>query len=166
MLKYISAFLDACYIIRQSDINEYTLKAFDNALKRFHTHRKNFRTSGVRPTGFGLPRQHSSVHYQYLTEQFGAPNGLCSSITESRHITAIKKPWRRSNRYKALGQMLTTNRRSDKLTAARADFVDWKMLPPAYAPPPKPKIPPAPDNDDNAGPVDGLVDGSVVLACT
>ncbi|KAJ6617373.1 hypothetical protein B0H10DRAFT_2176466 [Mycena sp. CBHHK59/15] len=27
-----------------------------------------------------------------------APNGLCSSITESKHIKAVKQPWRRSRR--------------------------------------------------------------------
>ncbi|KAF8953940.1 hypothetical protein BDZ97DRAFT_1678489, partial [Flammula alnicola] len=42
-------------------------------------------------------------------QEFGAPGGLCSSITESRHITAVKKPWRRSSRFEALGQMLITN---------------------------------------------------------
>ncbi|KAJ7362401.1 hypothetical protein DFH08DRAFT_683551, partial [Mycena albidolilacea] len=41
------------------------------------------------------------------------------AIPESRHITAVKKPWRRSSRYNALGQMLLTNQRLDKLAAAR-----------------------------------------------
>jgi hypothetical protein len=57
-----------------------------------------------------------------MIEDFGAPGGLCSSITESRHITAVKKPWRRSNRYQALGQMLLINQRLDKLAAMSSDF--------------------------------------------
>jgi hypothetical protein len=57
-----------------------------------------------------------------MIRKFGAPNGLCSSITESKHIKAVKKPWRRSSRNKPLGQMLTTNDRLDKLAAARLDF--------------------------------------------
>jgi len=48
---------------------------------------------------------------------FGSPNGLCSSITESKHIKAVKEPWRRSNRYKALKQMLRTILRTEKLAA-------------------------------------------------
>ena len=68
------------------------------------------------------------VHYPALIRLFGAPNGLCSSITESKHITAVKVPWRRSNRNQPLGQMLMTNQRSDKLAAARIDFTERGML--------------------------------------
>ena len=67
-------------------------------------------------------------HYSTLIKMFGAPNGLCSSITESRHIKAVKEPWRRSNRYEALGQMLVTNQRLDKLAAARVDYSMRGML--------------------------------------
>ncbi|KIM64440.1 hypothetical protein SCLCIDRAFT_23455 [Scleroderma citrinum Foug A] len=68
------------------------------------------------------------MHYRHLIQQFGAPNGLCSSITESKHIKAVKKPWRHSNRFEALGQMFTTNQRLDKLAAARVDFESCRML--------------------------------------
>jgi hypothetical protein len=61
----------------------------DIHVSRFHEYREVFRTSGVRKD-FALPRQHAIVHYRYMIEQFGAPNGLCSSITESRHISAVK----------------------------------------------------------------------------
>ena len=120
--------MDVCYIARRANLDLAALKAFDTALTKFYTLREVFRTSGVRPTGFSLPRQHSLSHYSHLIKEFGAPGGICSSITESRHITAVKKPWRRSNRYQALGQMLVTNQRLDKLAAARVDFVNRGML--------------------------------------
>ena len=60
--------------------------------------------------------------------EFAAPNALCSSITESKHIKAVKEPWRRSNRYEALEQMLLTNQRLDKVAAARVDFTERGML--------------------------------------
>ncbi|KAF8462345.1 hypothetical protein JB92DRAFT_3136774 [Gautieria morchelliformis] len=104
------------------------LAALDNALQRFHRHREVFRTSGVRAEGFNLPRQHSLIHYVKMIRAYGAPNGLCSSITESKHIKAVKEPWRRSSRFEALSQMLLTNQRLDKLAAARVDFVDRGML--------------------------------------
>lgn len=63
-----------------------------------------------------------------LIRAFGAPNGLCSSITESKHIKAVKEPWRRSNRFEALAQMLLTNQRLDKLAASRVDFAKRRML--------------------------------------
>lgn len=147
----MSAFLDFCYLARRSDFDSATLNALDTALHRFQTYREIFRTSGVRESGFSLPRQHSLVHYRINIQDFGAPNGLCSSITESRHITAVKKPWRRSNRYEALGQMLITNQRLDKLAAARADFIVRGMLLPDRGPLPGAKTD---DDDDDGGPVD------------
>lgn len=128
VIKTLNAFLDFCYIARQNVLMENSLNALDAALEQFHHYREIFRASGVRPTGFSLPRQHSLIHYRRHIENFGAPNGLCSSITESKHITAVKKPWRRSSRYEALTQMLTINTRNDKLAAARADFSSRGML--------------------------------------
>jgi hypothetical protein len=129
IMRCISAFLDACYIARRQDISSDALDAFDTALNNFRELREVFRTSGVRPTGFSLPRQHAIFHYRHQIEDFGAPGGLCTSIMESRHITAVKKPWRRSNRYNALGQMLVTIQRSDKLTTMQCEFVARGMLP-------------------------------------
>lgn len=74
MVRAISAFLEVCYL-------------------RFRFHRQIFQDSGVRPTGFSLPRH---------IRQCAAPNGLCSSITEAKHIKAVKETWRRSNRFEPL----------------------------------------------------------------
>jgi hypothetical protein len=128
MVQAMRAFLDFCYIARRDILDTESLSALDDALRRFHLHREIFRTSGIRPGGFNLPRQHSLTHYSKLIRAYGAPNGLCSSITESKHIKAVKEPWRRSNRYEALGQMLLINQRLDKLAAARVDFTKRRML--------------------------------------
>lgn len=127
MVRTIQAFIDFCYLVRRSQIDETTLAAIDAAVDTFHTERKIFIEEGVREH-FHLPRQHSLVHYRHLIQQFGAPNGLCSSITESKHIKAVKQPWRRSSRNDPLGQMLLTNQRLDKLAAARIDFQRRGML--------------------------------------
>ncbi|EDR00932.1 uncharacterized protein LACBIDRAFT_333636 [Laccaria bicolor S238N-H82] len=165
MVQCISAFLDACYIARRADITQESLAALQTAIERFHTHREIFRTCGVQPTGFNLPQQHSLVHLIHQIQEFGAPGGLCSSITESHHITAVKRPWRRSNRYEGLGQMLLTNQRLDKLLRARTDFVERRMLPPSHLPPPKPIIPLG-DDDEDTGIIDEYVTGNVALART
>jgi hypothetical protein len=128
MVQTMRAFLDFCYIARREIQDTHSLTALDDALQRFHHYREIFRTTGVRPNGFNLPRQHSLIHYNKLIRAFGAPNGLCSSITESKHIKAVKEPWRRSSRFEALSQMLLTNQRLDKLAAARVDFTDRGML--------------------------------------
>ena len=102
-------------------------------MDKFQWLQEVFRMAGVWPLGFSLPRQHALSHYHHLIEDFGAPGGLCSSITESRHITAVKKPWRRSNRYEALGQMLQINQRLDKLDAMCGEFITHGMLPSGHA---------------------------------
>jgi hypothetical protein len=128
VIRTFRAFLEFCYIARRSALTEDDLHELRDALTRFHKHRKIFENAGVRPDGISLPRQHALVHYPSLIQLFGAPNGLCSSITESKHIRAVKEPWRRSNRNQPLGQMLVTNQRLDQLAAARADFIRRGML--------------------------------------
>src|ERR1700720_2302901 len=128
MMRTIRAFLEFCYIARRDVIDTESLGALKEALSRFHHHRVIFERCGMRTEGFNLPRQHFLEHYPTLIRTFGAPNGLCSSITESKHIKAVKQPWRRSNHYKALGQMLLTNERLDKIVACRAKFTSCGML--------------------------------------
>ncbi|KAH9023609.1 hypothetical protein EDB85DRAFT_2075297 [Lactarius pseudohatsudake] len=92
LMKCLSAFLDFCYIVRRSEIGESDLATLTKVLTKFHTSREVFRTAG------------NLVHL----------SGLCSSITESRHITAVKKPWRRSNQLRATWL--------DKLVAAHTNY--------------------------------------------
>ncbi|KAI5829502.1 hypothetical protein K523DRAFT_352494 [Schizophyllum commune Tattone D] len=118
MVKALSAYLDFCFLARRNAITSTMLAKMDDALSRFYEDRQIFMDVGVR-VDISLPRQHALKHYIPSILLFGSPNGLCSSITESKHIKAVKEPWRRSNRYNALGQMLTTNVRLDKMHAAR-----------------------------------------------
>jgi hypothetical protein len=127
MVRTMRAFLEFCYISRRNVITEADLFELRDALSRFHEYREIFLALDVRED-FSLPRQHALSHYPALIRLFGAPNGLCSSITESKHIRAVKEPWRRSNRNQPLGQMLIRNERSDQLVAARADFSQRGML--------------------------------------
>ncbi|KAH9022851.1 hypothetical protein EDB84DRAFT_1589485 [Lactarius hengduanensis] len=127
MLYAVRAFLDFCYIARHNVISEITLTKLEDALAQFLEYRTVFQEEGVRDN-FSLPRQHAMNHYPDTIRLFGAPNGLCSSITEAKHIKAVKEPWRRSNRNKPLKQILITNQRLDKLTAARIDFTQREML--------------------------------------
>ena len=123
----VCALLDFCYIPRWSVLTEDNLSHLEDTLSCFHQHHEIFITAGVQED-FLLPRQHALIHFPSLIRLFGAPNRLCSSITESKHIRAVKEPWWRSNRNQALGQMLVTNQRLDQLTAAQSDFTNWGML--------------------------------------
>ncbi|KAK7684223.1 hypothetical protein QCA50_012547 [Cerrena zonata] len=129
MVKAISSYIEFCYFARLDVHTEDSLKQMEAVLARFHQFRDIFRATGVRPDGFdSLPRQHSLKHQTTHIRNFGTLNGLCTSIMESKHIKAVKEPWRRSSRYEALGQMLVTNQRLDKLAAAHIDFSARGML--------------------------------------
>jgi hypothetical protein len=134
------------------------LDEIQDALNRFHTYRDIFIATGIRMT-ISLPCQHSMVHYIPSIILFGSPNGLCSSITESKHIKAVKEPWRRSNRHNALIQMLRILTRLDRLATIRSIFAGQGMMQGStslYAvqtlrgEAPE-ALEPAKDNDDNDG---------------
>ena len=127
MVKALRAFLEFCYITQSNVHDTWSLKELDDMLQHYHHYHEIFITSCVQ-TGFNLPRQHALIHYSKVICQFGTLNGLCSSITESKHIEAIKEPWQWSSCFDALCQMLITNECANKLAAARAGFKRWGML--------------------------------------
>ncbi|KAI0339648.1 hypothetical protein BDW22DRAFT_1336015 [Trametopsis cervina] len=129
MVRAVSTFMDFCYLARRSILTDETIGQLEDCLERYYNYRQIFQETGVRQDGFNsLPRQHSLLHYPQHVRNFGAPNGLCSSLTEAMHITAVKKPWRRSNKYNAMYQMLVTVERLDKLKAAYQNFKSRGML--------------------------------------
>jgi len=170
VVRCFNAYLDFCYIARMSTFTKQTLDTLDGALKRFHKYRAVFQELGIRESttaGFALPRQHAMTHYRKHIENFGAPNGLCSSITESKHITAVKRPWRRSSRYNAIHQIMLTNQRMEKLTAVRVRFTTRGLL---KSPTWQSRIPhpvPSNDDDDQSGAADeDAIHNEVFLAQT
>ena len=128
MAQCLAVFLDFAYTARRSEHDTVSLSAMGEALTYFHELWVIFVETGVRPDGFGLPRQHSLVHYIRSIQQFGSPNGLCLSITESKHIEAVKEMWRRSNHNEPIDQMLGTLTRLSKLSAAAVEFGCRGML--------------------------------------
>ena len=122
MVRTISAFLDFCYLMRCLTLDNQMLDTINNALTQFHKNHVIFEECSVCPIGFSLPHQHSMVYYHCLIQAFGAPNGLCSSIAESKHIKAVKEPWHCSSHFEALRQMLVINQRIDKLLTIHVDY--------------------------------------------
>ncbi|KAI6159320.1 hypothetical protein EDD17DRAFT_1486983, partial [Pisolithus thermaeus] len=62
-----------------------------------------------------IPRIHVLQHYHEAIELFGAPNGLSTSIVESKHIHAVKRSYQRSNKNEETAQVLLVNQQQDKL---------------------------------------------------
>ena len=127
MVHAVHDLIEFSYLVRCDVHDTESIHAIDTALKRFHNDHKIFRMSGV-VDHFNYPRQHSLKHYAAMICAYGSPSGLCSSMTENKHIKAVKKPWRHSNRYMAMKQMLLMNQRLDKLSASCAHFKSNNML--------------------------------------
>ncbi len=127
VVQAIAAFLDFAYIARRSEHDTHSLAAMQEALDQFHELRKIFVELGVRDD-FNLPRQHALIHYIQAIEMFGSPNGLCSSITESKHIDAVKRIWRASSRRTPIAEMVRHLARRSKMAAARVEFGRLGML--------------------------------------
>lgn len=127
MVQSIATFMDVCYIARHNAITAPALEHFHESIENFHELRNIFIEAGVRDS-ISLPCQHALKHFYRSIHLFSSPNGLCSSITESKHIKAVKEPWRRSSRYQALIQMLRTLVQMDQMAALRRVFLDCGML--------------------------------------
>ena len=170
MVRAIALFIEFCYIVRRSVIDENDLDKLDELLARYHQEREVFRHEGIR-SHFNLPRQHALTHYRELIRKFGAPNGLCSSITESKHIEDVKRPYRRSSRFNALYQMIRTVQRLAQLKVCAVDFQARGMLRDSIwtghiDPPPNiPSQKAIDEDDDNGGAIENReIIGEVKLA--
>jgi hypothetical protein len=96
MVHCIAAFMDTFYIAHQNTINSSSLEFLEDCVETFHQLHSIFVNAGV-PISLSLPRQHTLKHLYHAIHLFSSPNGLCLSITESKHITAVKEPWQRSS---------------------------------------------------------------------
>ena len=128
MTKAVSTLINLFYLVQCNVIDEDAVDQIQSTLDRFYQNQEIFHDVGICPDGVSLPRQHSLRHYVFSITQFGAPNGLCSSITESKHRKVIKEPFCHSNKNQAMGQILVTNQRLNKISAARVYFIARGML--------------------------------------
>jgi hypothetical protein len=99
----------------------------ESLLQEFHETRKFFLENSV-TSKVAAPRQHALSHYVQGIKAFGALNGLCSSITESKHIDAVKKPWRHSSRNAPIFQMMDRITRLEKLAGLKTYLTSLQLM--------------------------------------
>ena len=127
MVHTVHDLIELSYLIHHDVHNTESLKAIDDALKSFHMNCNIFKITGV-VKSFNYPHQHSLKHYVALIHAYGALNSLCSSMTENKHIKAVRKPWMCSSCYKALKQMLLMNQHLNKPSTFHVHFKVNDML--------------------------------------
>jgi hypothetical protein len=113
--------LECLYRIRADEHDDNSLAELAEHERLYVQLREIFRTTGVRED-FNLPRQHGLFHFLPNIKRFGSANGLCTTLTESKHRKVIKEPWRRSSHYEALLQMLKINSRLDQIKTCAVAF--------------------------------------------
>lgn len=85
--------------------------------------------SSEKPSALKAFRSPINTHLSITSTVFGSsapptdyvPLSRNRSITESKHITAVKNPWRHSSKRKALEQILKTNVRMSKIAVFRSE---------------------------------------------
>ncbi|KAF8258996.1 hypothetical protein EI94DRAFT_1774037 [Lactarius quietus] len=127
MVRCVAAFMNACYIAHQNAINSPSLENLQACVQTYHDLRTIFLEAGL-SIKLSMPHQHALSHFYQGIHLFGSPNGLCSSITESKHIGEVKDHWRQSSRNEPLYQMLRSIQRMDKMSVLRRLFEDNGML--------------------------------------
>ena len=128
MVQALHYLIEFCYLVHQDFHMTTMLEQLERTLDNFHNALEIFLKTGVWDEGSVPPQQHSLIHYPHLIHKFGLPNGLCSSITKSKHIQAVKEPWWQSNWWKVLFQMLIMNLHLDKLAASETLFKSKQLL--------------------------------------
>ncbi|KAF8274535.1 hypothetical protein EI94DRAFT_1768740 [Lactarius quietus] len=137
MVRCIAAFMDACYIAHWNAIDLPSLKHVWGYVQTYHdfcylpNHNNDlcdvFIEAGVH-VDVAVPHQHALSHFYHTIHQFGSPNGLCSSITKSKHIPTTKDTWQRSSKNNAMGQMVRTIQWIDKMLLLHQHFKECGML--------------------------------------
>ncbi|KAF8236876.1 hypothetical protein L208DRAFT_1250169, partial [Tricholoma matsutake] len=85
MVECVHGFVECCYIARCNAITASDLNTFKQHLEQFHQLQNVFMLQ--------YQCQHALMHYTSKIKQFASSNGVCSSIMESTHISAVKEPW-------------------------------------------------------------------------
>ena len=128
MVHCIHTFLDFCYFVQHDFHDNKSLKATQDALDQFRHYCRIFINKGIHDN-FNLPQQHLLHHYIHLIQEYGSPDGICSSITENKHIQAVKE---QSSKWEAMWQMLVTNQWINKLAVPCMHFKSRGMLKGSY----------------------------------
>ncbi|KAF8257651.1 hypothetical protein EI94DRAFT_1708769 [Lactarius quietus] len=127
MVHCIAAFMDTCYIACQNAIDLPSLEHFQGYVQTYHDLHDVFIEAGV-CVDVAVPRQHALSHFHHAIHQFSSSNGLCLSITKSKHIPATKDTWQRSSKNNAMGQMVRTIQWMDRMSLLHQHFKECGML--------------------------------------
>jgi hypothetical protein len=89
IVQCLALFIELCSLFHWNVITATDINQIQYELDCLHQLHETFIKVGVQ-ADISLPWQHALLYYETGIINFGSSNGLCSSITESKHIIAVR----------------------------------------------------------------------------
>ncbi|KAF8587779.1 hypothetical protein K439DRAFT_1652178 [Ramaria rubella] len=117
--------LDFIYLAQYASHSTTTLERFQDALKRFHSHKDIFVTHHIREH-FKIPKIHSMEHYVASIKSHGSADGFNTELPERLHIDFAKIGYRASSHRDYIIQMTKWITRQEKIHSFAA-YIQWRL---------------------------------------
>lgn len=121
----VRAVLDFIHYSHFEYHTESSLKAQEDALRTWHSHKRIFLDLDIRQH-FNIPKIHSMLHYTVMTRTHGVPAGFNTEATERLHIDFAKVGYRASSKKGYIKQMCRWLTRQENIFRFGA-FLDWAL---------------------------------------
>ncbi|KAF9529443.1 hypothetical protein CPB83DRAFT_926844, partial [Crepidotus variabilis] len=124
ILIAIRALLDFIYLAQYKAHDDETLGYMENALQRFHTHKKYLIEAKLHKD-LAIPKFHSLLHYIHAIKEFGTTDNYNTELFERFHIDYAKEGYRASNKRDIFPQMVAWLSRREKISMFD-NYLDFK----------------------------------------
>jgi hypothetical protein len=138
LARLLRALLDFIYLSQDTVHNTESLKAMDNALRRFHENKDILVELGIRQH-FQVPKLHSLLHYTHSIALFGTADNYNTEQSERLHIDIAKHAYGATNFKDESKQMTTWMERKETMRQHEA-FINWCQCTSGISPLPTPPL--------------------------
>jgi hypothetical protein len=121
----LRAILDIIFICRYPSHDEGTIALLEEALSRFHAHKKALVDCGACSDSFRIPKLEKMQHVPRQIRQLGAVQQYSTEVTEHAHQQSCSESFAASNHKEYLAQMARYRDRLEKAKLA-PHYVAWK----------------------------------------
>ncbi|KAG8734479.1 hypothetical protein FRC10_011704 [Ceratobasidium sp. 414] len=126
----IRALLDLSYLAHSAQLTDEELTEMGNALAAFHKAKHVLLDLGIyrgRGAFDHIAKLHMVSHYLHDIRKLGVPDGFSTETPEHLHIIYVKIPWRMSNRWEPLPQMVGYVKRTEGME------IQWTIIKEFYS---------------------------------
>ncbi|KAJ3538664.1 hypothetical protein NM688_g6483 [Phlebia brevispora] len=126
LMRVVRAMLDFVYLAQYPIHSDDSLRALEDALRRFHENKDVFVDMGVHQD-FNIPKLHyCSKHWRQQVEYFGTVDNFNTEFTERLHIDFAKDAYRATNKKNEYPQMTLWLERKEKVLRHER-YINWEL---------------------------------------